>query len=50
MFYTKESGWVTVKFEVKGKIWTRVDMTFAAGGVPAEFVGDGSNYTDVFSY
>ena len=50
MFYTEESGWVTVKFEVTGKNWTRMDLTFSAGGVSAAFVGDGSHYTDVYSY
>ena len=50
MFYTEESGWVTVSFEVKGKIWTRIDPTFSAGGAADRFVGDGSNYADVYSY
>ena len=50
MFYTEESGWVTVKFEVSADTWTRMDLTFSAGGAPDEFVGDGSNYADLYSY
>ena len=50
MFYTEESGWVTVKFEVSANSWNRVDLTFAAGGASAAFVGDGSNYTEVYFY
>lgn len=50
MFYTEESGWVTVSFEVSGESWNRMDLTFSAGGAPDQFVGDGSNYADVYSY
>ena len=50
MFYTEESGWVTVSFEVSGNSWNRMDLTFSAGGAAASFVGDGSNYTDVYAY
>ncbi len=50
MFYSEESGWITVSFEVKGDVWTRMDLTFSAGGASAKFIGDGSHYTDVYSY
>ncbi len=50
MFYTEKSGWVTVSLEVSGKDWTRLDLTFSAGGAPDEFVGNGSHYADVYSY
>ena len=50
MFYTEESGWVTVSFEVDDRSWNRIDLTFSAGGAGEEFTGDGSNYTDVYSY
>ncbi len=50
MFYTEESGWITVSFEVGGEEWTRMDLTFSAAGAPAEFVGDGSHYLDLYSY
>ena len=50
MFYTEESGWVTVSFKVSGKNWTRLDLTFTANGENDSFIGDGSNYTDEFYY
>ena len=50
MFYTEESGWVTVSFEVSKNSWTRLDLTFTANGANDKFVGDGSNYADVYSY
>ncbi|MBQ9662850.1 MAG: transglutaminase domain-containing protein [Oscillospiraceae bacterium] len=50
MFYTPQSGWVTVSFEVKGQVWTRMDLTFSANGADADFIGDGSNYSDVYFY
>jgi transglutaminase/protease-like cytokinesis protein 3 len=50
MFYTEESGWVTVSFEVSEDTWARIDLTFSAGGASDQFIGDGSHYTDVYSY
>ena len=50
MFYTEESGWVAVKFEVSADSWNRLDLTFIANGADAKFVGDGSNYSDVYCY
>ena len=50
MFYTEESGWVTVSFEVGGDRWNRIDLTFSANGADANFIGDGSNYADVYFY
>ena len=50
MFYTEESGWVTVGFEVAGDDWNRIDLTFSANGADQTFIGDGSNYTDVYEY
>lgn len=50
MFYTEESGWVTVSFEIRGDDWNRMDLTFSANGADAAFIGDGSNYSDVYSY
>ena len=42
MFYTEETGWITVKFEISGDSWNRLDLTFSANGADAEFIGDGS--------
>ena len=50
MFYTKETGWVTAKFSVDENTWNRIDLTFAAGGTDLEYIGDGSNYADVYYY
>ena len=50
MFYTDETGWVTVGFEVNADTWNRIDLTFAASGADAEFIGDGSNYSDLYFY
>ena len=50
MFYTPETGWVTVEYEVRGDSWNRIDLTFAAGGANSDFIGDGSNYTDLYTY
>ena len=50
MFYTEETGWVTVSFEVKGGDWCRIDLTFSANGADPSFIGDGTNYTDVYYY
>jgi len=50
MFYTDETGWVTVEYKVSGPSWNRLDLTFSAGGADAQFVGDGDNYSDVYVY
>ena len=50
MFYTEETGWVTVGYEVDKKTWNRLDLTFSANGADSEFIGDGSHYSDVYVY
>lgn len=50
MFYTEETGWVTVDYEVSGRDWNRLDLTFAANGSDAEFIGNGENYSDLYVY
>ena len=50
MFYTEEKGWTTVEFSVDPGDWTRVDLTFSANGQNADFIGDGTNYQDVYQY
>ena len=50
MFYTEESGWVTVSFEVSAESWNRIDLTFSAGGADDAFIGNGTNYIDVYIY
>ena len=50
MYYTEETGWVAVKFEVHEGEWNRLDLTFSANGADSNYIGDGSNYLDVFQY
>lgn len=50
MFYTPESGWITVGYEVSADDWNRLDLTFSANGADGKFIGNGSNYTDVYFY
>ena len=50
MFYTKETGWVTVGFKAEKDQWTRMDLTFAANGADSTFIGNGENYMDVYMY
>lgn len=50
MYYTEESGWVAVEFEVSQDEWNRLDLTFSANGSDSRFIGDGSNYLDVYQF
>lgn len=50
MVWLEETGWITVEFKAPANQWNRVDMTFAASGTDADFIGDGSNYTDYLTY
>lgn len=50
MFYTEQTGWVSVHFQVNPKEWNRLDLTFSAGGQNSEFIGDGKNYLDIYYY
>jgi len=50
MVYTEETGWVAVSFEVRENGWNRLDLTFSANGADSSFIGDGTNYSDVYYY
>ena len=50
MFYTPETGWVTVSYQVSADSWNRLDLTFSANGADDSFIGDGGNYSDVYFY
>ena len=41
---------MTVEFEVNEGEWNRLDLTFSANGTDSKFIGDGSNYMDVFQF
>ncbi len=49
MVWLTQTGWVTVEIEAPANQWSRVDLTFAAGGGTA-FTGDGTSYTDRYVY
>jgi len=38
-----------VQFNVESNTWSRMDLTFASGG-SASLVGDGTDYTDRYTY
>lgn len=49
--YLDGVGWVDNIIYFDGKDWVRMDPTFAAsGGGAADYVGDGSNYHDLYYY
>ena len=50
MIYTEETGWITVSYELRGDSWNRMDLTFSANGADSRFIGDGSNYSDLYFY
>ena len=50
MIYTKETGWIVAEFKVDQNDWNRIDLTFSANGADRDFIGDGSNYTDLYYY
>ena len=37
-------------FEVSKDKWNRLDLTFSANGADSKYIGDGSNYLDVYQY
>ena len=49
-FFLKEQGWVTVEIRVQVNSWQRVDITFAAGGIPADRLTNDSLYTTRYVY
>ncbi|MEA4912462.1 MAG: transglutaminase-like domain-containing protein [Oscillospiraceae bacterium] len=51
--YIEEIGWVDGIIQFDGTQWVRMDPTFASAGNTksmSEYIGDGSNYTDLFFY
>ncbi|MBQ9032410.1 MAG: transglutaminase domain-containing protein [Parasporobacterium sp.] len=50
MFYTEQTGWVTVDYQVSEGSWNRLDLTFSANGADGTFIGDGDNYSDLYFY
>ena len=51
--YLKEAGWVDKVIQFDGKSWSLVDPTLAAnnsGPSVKKYIGDGSNYTEKYTY
>lgn len=44
-----DGTWVGTSINIESNTWTRIDTTFAAGS-GSSFVGDGTTYTDRFTY
>ncbi|WP_172623411.1 transglutaminase-like domain-containing protein [Arabiibacter massiliensis] len=44
-----DGSWKSVQVDVEANTWTRIDLTFAAGGA-TQYVGDAKEYTDRFTY
>lgn len=44
-----DGTWVDARIDIKQNTWTRIDTTFAAGG-GSSYVGDGTTYTDLYTY
>lgn len=44
-----DGTWQTAQFSVSPKTWSRCDVTFASAG-SGSFVGDGTTYTDRYTY
>lgn len=49
-FYVESEGWITVEIRAKADEWQRVDITFAAGGMPAGAIESNADYTTRFTY
>ena len=50
MFYTEDTGWVSVEFKINENNWNRLDLTFSANGSDSTFIGNGTNYSEVYQY
>lgn len=44
-----DGTWQTAEFSVNQNSWSRIDLTFAAGGT-SQTIGDGKDYTDRYVY
>lgn len=44
-----DGSWKSTKISVNPDTWTRIDLTFAAGGA-SDYAGDGTSYTEKLTY
>ena len=45
MIYLRNQGWITSEIKAQNDQWGRIDVTFAATGANAAFIGNGKNYS-----
>ncbi|WP_180326485.1 transglutaminase-like domain-containing protein [Raoultibacter phocaeensis] len=45
-----DGSWMSVEVNVESQTWTIIDLTFAAAGASQEYVGDGTAYTERYTY
>lgn len=53
LIYLEGHGWITIEMYIDANTWELIDLTFAAGMKDsdlAEYIGDGSNYAQVYVY
>ena len=51
MVYLKQTGWIALGVYFENGKWKRMDPTFAAAGESMEkFIGNGTNYTQLWEY
>lgn len=48
--YSEEEGWIDAVIFFDGGQWKMMDPTFASSGAQRDFVGDGSNYVELYLY
>ncbi len=50
LFYAEEDGGLGAGLRIEARSWNRLDLTFSAAGIGADFIRDGSHYAAQFQY
>ena len=50
MIYVQKKGWISKEIKASNNKWGRIDVTYAATGADAKFVGNGKNYVTRYTY
>ncbi|MGD9559160.1 MAG: transglutaminase-like domain-containing protein [Oscillospiraceae bacterium] len=52
LFWTEETGWISIKMPTSAHDWNRIDLTFVAGrgSSLSQFIGDGENYNGLAAF
>ena len=48
--YLQNKGWITVEIQASADQWQRIDITFAAGGMPQGQISSDDQYTTRYTY